>query len=646
MPALTLEGHSSVVEVEHGPRVASSTEARPGLSSPTARGPSPDRIHRRPGTVPVLVLAGLAAVVLVTTGVMLCVENQTRGEPWQARLIILMSAAWIGVVLACGVGLWSWWRAPANPTGRLLYLAGVCFCVYMIAENVPYAPWVRELGWSALLVLPLLALVVLGWPTGRPSRRVRQAVVVTAAAVAVIKLGSGVFARSPFPSDEWPDWPHSVFSVWLVWALTDPIQALVFQAIPAIATVVLLIRRRRAVPPAVRPLITPITVAGVLVAGSLILVHIGYQVFRPLIPVVEGMGDISTVDLLIALGHYLNLAIVAVGVLVAAARRRRAVAVGTRQMLVDLRSATPVVSPSAAAAAIVGDPSAVVRYRRADGKWISSTGTPVEGIAADRRLLPVVDEAGELTAALEVNSSTRVPPLLADLAVSAIAARAANERAAAIADTRRLEVIGRSKALVAAADAGRISLERNLHDGAQQLLVGLALTAGLRVRQESRDSATGVRLSPAAAELITQIGQVRQEILELIDSSTPAALSAGLAGALRSLAAVGSITVLFDADGDLDPDDPLSLGLYLAAGEALANATKHSGAAEITMTLTAHSDTVRIMVQDNGIGGVDRVPASLAARVDDLPGHVRIDSPHGVGTTVLITATRAMVGAR
>jgi hypothetical protein len=163
MPALTLEGHSSVVEVEHKPGDASRPKA-PDLRPASARGGAPrPKTIRRPGTVPVLVLAGLVAVLLVIPGVMLCVENQTRGDPWQARMIILMSASWIGVLLACGVGLWWWWRAPANPTGRLLYLAGICFCVYMIAENVPYAAWVRELGWSALLVLPLLAMVVLGW---------------------------------------------------------------------------------------------------------------------------------------------------------------------------------------------------------------------------------------------------------------------------------------------------------------------------------------------------------------------------------------------------------------------------------------------------------------------------------------------------
>ena len=163
------------------------------------------------------------------------------------------------------------------------------------------------------------------------------------AAVVLITFVGGVFRRLPEPTAAWPNWPHALFSVPVVWELLDPIQAMVFAGIPALAAIVLLVRRRRAVPPAMRPLITPITVAGLLVAGSLVVLHFGYQIFGSLIPDVE--GDISTVRLLVVLGLYLELAFVAVGVLVGATRRRRAVAVGIRQVVIDLRSAAPVVRP-------------------------------------------------------------------------------------------------------------------------------------------------------------------------------------------------------------------------------------------------------------------------------------------------------------
>ncbi len=252
-----------------------------------------------------------------------------------------------------------------------------------------------------------------------------------------------------------------------------------------------------------------------------------------------------------------------------------------------------------------------------------------------------------VVAGLEVDAATPVPPLLVDLAVSTIAAQSANERAAALADARRRDVREQSRELVAAADAGRIALERNLHDGAQQLLVGLALTAGLQARQERRllEHSTDTP-SPAAAGLITHINQVRTDILQLIDSGTPAALSAGLAEALRSLAVISPTSASFTGDGDLPADDPLAVGVYLAAGEALTNAVKHSGATEITIVLDVDADTVRIVLRDNGIGDLRQVPPSLSSRVDTFRGSAQVHGLVGQGTTVTITAGRGIGGGR
>jgi signal transduction histidine kinase len=309
-------------------------------------------------------------------------------------------------------------------------------------------------------------------------------------------------------------------------------------------------------------------------------------------------------------------------------------------MVVDLRTATPVVSPSAAAAAIVGDPTATVRYRAADGGWIDSSGAALSPLDSTRRLIPVPDGEGGDSAGLEVSDAAPVPPLLADLAVSTIAARAANERATALADARRRDVRARSRDLVAATDAGRVNLERNLHDGAQQLLVGLALTAGLRVRQAKPSDAADT--SNSVADLINQIELVHREVLALVDSAAPAALSSGLAGALRSLAAVCPINSSVDTVGDVLPDDPLALGLYLAAGEVITNAVKHSGASMIEIVLQASPTGVGLLLRDNGIGGVADVPASVCSRIEKLAGTVRIESPVGQGTALRIDVSRSI----
>ena len=86
--------------------------------------------------------------------------------------------------------------------------------------------------------------------------------------------------------------------------------------------------------------------------------------------------------------------------------------------------------------------------------------------------------------------------------------------------------------------------------------------------------------------------------------------------------------------------------MYLAAGEALTNAVKHSGATGITIVLAVDADTVRIVLRDNGIGGLRQVPPSLSSRVDTFRGSVQVHGLVGQGTTVTITAGRAIGGGR
>jgi len=581
--------------------------------------------RRNPTLLPML---SVVAIGLFVTGTVLVERNWMRGAAWDSYDAILVIVRVVGGVLGPGVGWWWWWRAPANPTGRLLYLAAASDWLFLIGHCWPGSRWANDLTWAGVLSEPLIVVILLSWPTGRPSRRLRRTVAWWTVSGVVLVFVGAVFSRQPNPSADWPDPFEALFTITTVQRVLDPVQALATQALPAAVVLVVLVRRRRAVPPAVRPLITPITSAGVLICGSLLVLHLGWQVFGALL----GYGPaLSIWRFLTLLGVYFMIGFVALGVLVGARRRRRAVSLGRHHREVDLRSAPAVTTPSAAAAATTGDPTALVRYRRPDGTWVDAAGVTLpEVAAASRRLLPVLDETGATTAALEVASSTSLSPLLADLAVSVIAARSANERATAFADARRAEVRSRSRELVAATDSGRRHLERDLHDGAQQLLVGLALTAGLSAR----------RGAPGADALVDQIGDVRREILALVDQATPAALADGLTGALHALATVCPISVLVDASGDLPADDPLALTLYLAAGEAITNAVKHSGAGLIRLQLCVRAAGADLRVSDDGIGGVADVPPSIASRVAALHGSVRITSPPLDGTVLDIRVRR------
>ncbi|MDN5768207.1 MAG: hypothetical protein L0H96_04465 [Humibacillus sp.] len=581
--------------------------------------------RRNPALLPTM---AVVAVALVITGTVLVERNWMRGAVWGGYDAVLIIMRLVGGVLGMGVGWWWWWRAPANPTGRLLYLAAGADWLFLIGHCWPGSRWAADLTWVGFLVEPFIVVIVLSWPTGRPSRRLVRIVTWWTVAGAVLVFAGAVFSRQPNPPADWPDPFEALFATPTVFRIVDPIQALATQALPAAIVLVVLVRRRRAVPPAVRPLITPITVSGALVCASLLILHLAWQVFGDLL----GYGPaLSSWRFLTLLGAYFMVGFVALGVLVGARRRRRAVSLGRQHHEVDLLAAPAVITPSAAAAATTGDPTALVRYRRPDGTWIDAAGATLPEPAAGRRLLAVVDERGDYIAALEVAASTTLSPLLADLAVSLIAARSANERATAVADARRAEVRSRSRELVAATDSGRRQLEHDLHDGAQQLLVGLALAAGLSARR----GATGANV------IIDQIGEVRREILALVDHATPAALVDGLAGALHSLATVCPIPALVDTDGDLPADDPLALNLYLAADEAITNAVKHSGAGLIRVRLAVDAVDAELSVSDDGIGAVADVPPSIASRLDAVDGSVRVTSPPLGGTVLDIRVRRS-----
>ncbi|MEO8852062.1 MAG: histidine kinase [Allobranchiibius sp.] len=588
------------------------------------RGGEMRRIRGNRRLLPCSVVAGFALVVVAA---ILAQRNWMHGAAWTGYDVALVTVRLLSAVLGLGVGSWWWWRAPANPTGRLLYVAAAADLFVLIGYSSPGSRWAADLGWVSWLTEPLVVIIVLSWPTGRPSRRLVRTVTWWTLAGAALVLVGGVFNRRPNPPADWPDPFEALFTVPTVFRIVDPVQALATQALPAAIVLVVLVRRRRAVPPAVRPLLTPITTAGVLVCASMLTLHLGFQIFWNLLgngPTFTGWQFSTYV------GSYFMVGFVALGVLVGARRRRRAVSLGHQYREVDLRSAPAVVTPSAAAAAITGDPTAMVRYRRLDGTWIDAVGTVLPEVAADRRLVPVLDATGSMTAALEVAASTHLSSLLADLAVSVIAAQSANERATAVADARRADVRLRSRALVAATDRGRRQLERDLHDGAQQLLVGLALTAGLAARRGELD----------AGPLIDHIGAVRSEILCLVDQATPAALAGGLAGALDALASICPLPVIVDADGDLPADDPLALPLYLVAGEALTNAVKHSGAGLVRMRLDVDAARTELYVSDDGIGAVTDVPPGIASRLIDVGGSATITSPPLGGTVLDIQIRR------
>jgi signal transduction histidine kinase len=190
--------------------------------------------------------------------------------------------------------------------------------------------------------------------------------------------------------------------------------------------------------------------------------------------------------------------------------------------------------------------------------------------------------------------------------------------------------------IVSTADETRRRIERDLHDGAQQRLVSLALQ--LRGAQ----AAVPPELGELAAELdrvvLGLIGAL-DELRELAHGIHPAILAeAGLTPALRTLARRAPIPVDLQVHTEGQLPEQVEVTAYYVVSEALTNAAKHARALTVTVTVETTDDVLRVSVRDDGVGGADYARGTglvgLGDRVEALGGQLFLDSPRGVGTTL------------
>jgi signal transduction histidine kinase len=188
--------------------------------------------------------------------------------------------------------------------------------------------------------------------------------------------------------------------------------------------------------------------------------------------------------------------------------------------------------------------------------------------------------------------------------------------------------------LVTSSDEERRRLERNLHDGAQQSLVSVALL--LRMAAGNKDPEV---LSATVEEAATQLQLAIGELRELARGIHPAVLTdRGLGPALTSLAERCPVPVLLDNRVRRRLPPPVEGALYFVAAEALTNVARYSGAPEVRVTLVDEGDEVVLEIADDGVGGADRTRGTgllgLADRVAVVDGTMTVQSPAGLGTRV------------
>jgi signal transduction histidine kinase len=199
--------------------------------------------------------------------------------------------------------------------------------------------------------------------------------------------------------------------------------------------------------------------------------------------------------------------------------------------------------------------------------------------------------------------------------------------------------------LLEVADRTRQTIERDLHDGAQQRFLWLALTLQLAERLVARGEAQ--RGAAVLREAMDGLEAGLQELAELVGGIQPATLrNEGLAAALDEIAARAAIPVALNLTLNRGVDQPVELAAYFLVSEAIANVIKHSDARHAGVVAAVRRNYLQVVVADDGRGGADpRAGAGLrglADRVGALGGTFFVDSPAGVGTilTALLPADR------
>ena len=245
-----------------------------------------------------------------------------------------------------------------------------------------------------------------------------------------------------------------------------------------------------------------------------------------------------------------------------------------------------------------------------------------------------VERDGRELAMLVHDASLDDDPELVGAVAAAAAITLDDARLQAESQDRLAELRASRERLVAAGDAERRRLERNLHDGAQQRLVSVALQLRMLQNRVRADPALAADLKAAGDEL----SQSLEELRELARGIHPAVLNHGLKAALNSLVAHASVptTVSFESPERLP--EPVELAAYFVACEALANVAKYSLATEASVRVLRRNGVAVIQITDDGVGGADETAGSglqgLADRVAALDGTLRILSPPGEGTVV------------
>jgi signal transduction histidine kinase len=517
-----------------------------------------------------------------------------------------------GSFAACG--LIAWRRRPDNHSGLLMTITGFAFFVSPLVSQLAWPP-AQVIGlWLPDLWVLFFVALVLTFLTGGRVRTTVDRVLAGAVLVELVVLAPLFLLFSGVPGNPIAIWPHERLA-----EIVDVAQRATLLAAVAGTAAVVAVRWRSASTPGRRALAPG-------VAGAACLLLFGWLLVAQFLT-----GEKSMVLLWIGVCSLLTVPVA----FLAGLLRSRLARGGLAGLFRGLRTLRPDDLRGALAKAL-GDPDLEVGYATASGTYADLDGNPVTlPGAGTSRSVAGVERDGSRVAVLVYDRSLDDDPELVEAVTAAATIALENQHLHTEARRRLAEVEHSRERIIAAGDAERRRIERNLHDGAQQGLVTLAMQLSLIQRQIRRDPTDAEQLVTSASD---QLARSLAELRELARGIHPAALDQGLDVALEALATRSPVpTTVAYASGPRLPQ-PIEFAAYFVASEALANVAKHARAGVVTVRVLREGPTAVIEIADDGIGGVDPAAGSglrgLTDRVEALRGRLTVVSPAGGGTVV------------
>jgi signal transduction histidine kinase len=532
----------------------------------------------------------IAALVVLACGLVCGIGTLllTRASPggsltgWSPLVAVaLLSTGWLAI--AVGVVMR---RRRATRFGGWLIAAG--FAWFVAEWNNPGAG--SSLVFTAGLVLyaacpPLVGHAALAYPSGRLRSAVDTVAVAAAYTGSLLVLGLGPALFFEPAKQGCTQCATNLVAVTSNPGLVEALNrtGVYFGAAWAAALAGLALWRVARATPATRRATAPVLVPAAVYAGAVLATYL-HSVDR-------GFLSNDDVDRRLWFIQAGALALVALGVMVEWVRARRARA-AVAEMVVRLAAAPPPGGLRAALAETLGDPDLQIAYPVLDGHHVDADANPLPTAPGPGRATTALVHDGETVAVLIHRDDLLGHPQLVERAASAAQLAIQNERLHAEAQAHMVELRASRARLVDALDAERRRLERDLHDGAQQLLVGLSLA--LRLIRSRLDQAGSPPLAKGIAEAEAELHQAVDELRQLASGIHPAVLTDfGLTAAIQALAETGTSAVRLATPVTERFAPAVETAAYLVVAEAVK-------AGPAAVTITRHHGTLDIDVQASG----------------------------------------------